>query len=130
MTRSFVLLLGAGFAMIPATASAQWMPGAELAGQSVLVESNGVANTVHFDAGGAARIVTPRGSVIPASWSNGANGLCLNANGVQECWQYSTPLNAGQPMAMTSSCQAVSTWTAMNTNAPRPPEASAEGERG
>jgi hypothetical protein len=106
------------------------MPGAELAGHSVQVQTNGVANTIHFDQGGVARVVTPQGTVIPGTWTSSASGLCLNANGAQECWSYAAPLSAGQAMSMTSSCGAVSTWNAASTNAPPPQQPSAEGERG
>jgi hypothetical protein len=132
MRLSLTALLASAIGLVPAAASAQWMPGAELAGQSVQVDSGGIVNTIHFDAGGAARIVTPRGTVVPASWTSGPNGLCLDANGAQECWNYSAPLQAGQAVAMTSSCGAASTWNAAATNAPPPPpqQPSAEGERG
>lgn len=130
--RSSTLAFGAALAVLPVSANAQFMPGSELVGQSVQVESAGTVNTIHFDPGGVARIVTPRGSVIPASWTNGPQGLCLNANGARECWSYSSPMNAGQSMPMTSSCGAVSTWNPAGTNAPPPPpeQPSAEGERG
>ena len=124
-------LLGAAVAL-PVPAFAQWAPGAELAGQSVQVETNGVVNTIHFDQGGTARIVTPQGTTLQGTWTSGPNGLCLNASGGQECWRYNAPLNAGQAVSLTSSCDAVSTWTAAGTNAPPPPpqQPSAEGERG
>jgi hypothetical protein len=125
-------VFGAALTLLPAAANAQWMPGSELAGQSVQVETNGTVNTIHFDPGGAARIITPRGTVIPGSWTSGPSGLCLNANGAQECWSYAAPMAAGQAVAMTSSCGAVSTWNPAGTNAPPPPpqQPSAEGERG
>lgn len=131
MRLSLTLVAGViGF--IPAAASAQWAPGAELVGQAVTVETNGVVNTVHFDPNGAARIVAPDGTSIPASWTQGPNGLCLNAAGAQECWSYAAPLQAGQAVAMTSSCGSASTWNAAATNAPppQPQQPSAEGERG
>ena len=53
-------LMIATMVAMPAAAIAQeWVPGSEIVGQSVVVETNGVANTVYFDAGGAARIVSP-----------------------------------------------------------------------
>jgi len=128
-----ILAFGAAVAVLPSAASAQWAPGSELAGQSVQVETNGVVNTIYLDQGGTARIVTPTGTTIPANWTSGANGLCLSANGAQECWTYTTPMNAGQPMSLTSSCGSVSTWSAAATNAappPPPPQSSPEGERG
>jgi hypothetical protein len=131
--RSSTLVLGAALAVLPVAAHAQFVPGSELVGQSVQVETGGTVNTIHFDPGGAARIMTPRGGVIPASWTSGPSGLCLNANGAQECWSYASPMAAGQAVAMTSSCGAVSTWNPAGTNAPPPPppqQPSAEGERG
>ena len=62
-------LMIATMVAMPAAASAQdWVPGTEIAGQSIVVETNGVANTIYFDAGGAARIVSPSG----AGWSTPA----------------------------------------------------------
>ena len=42
---------GAGLIVAPlAAASAQvWVPGSEITGQSILIETNGVVNTVRFD---------------------------------------------------------------------------------
>ena len=71
---------------VPATAVAQeWVPGTEIVGQSVVVETNGVANTVHFDADGAARIVSPRGRVFNAKWTAANNNLCLHSGAASEC---------------------------------------------
>ena len=125
------LLLGAAITILPAAAQAQWVPGSELAGQSVQVQSGSVVSTVHFDQGGVARIISPRGAITTGTWSSGSSGLCLNASGAQECWSYAAPMAAGQAVSMTSSCGAVSTWNAAQTNTPpRPPEDSALGERG
>ena len=67
-------LMIASLVAIPATATAQErVPSSEIAGQSVVVETNGVANTVHFDAGGPARIVSPQGRVVNASWTAANN---------------------------------------------------------
>lgn len=121
----------AATALSASGAEAQWTPGSELVGQSVRVEANGIENTIYFDAGGAARIVTPTGSVVPASWTTGPTGLCLNAAGAQECWNYAAPMTAGQPLSLTSSCQVTSTWLASATNVtPPPPQAGSAGERG
>lgn len=135
MRLSVTMLLASATGAFPVAAAAQWAPGTELVGQSVQVETNGVVNTINFDPGGAARIVTPGGTVVPATWTSGPTGLCLNANGGQECWAYSAPLQAGQAMAMTSSCGSASTWNAAATNAPPAPpplpqQPSAGGERG
>ena len=121
-----VVALGA----LPAAALAQaWTPGSEIVGQSVQVTTNGVTNTVYLDAGGAARIVTPGGNTVPGTWTAANGQLCLNNGTAQECWPYSAPFQAGQPVTLTSSCNSSSTWLAASTNAP-PPPAGQSGERG
>lgn len=103
----------------PAAGVAQtWVPGSEIVGQSVVVETNGVANTVYFDAGGRARIVSPQGRVVDAAWTAANNNLCLNSGAASECWPYSQAFQAGQRVTLTSNCQAVSNWMPNNTNAP------------
>jgi len=115
---------------LPAAALAQaWTPGSEIVGQSVQVTTNGVTNTVYLDAGGAARIVTPGGNTVPGTWTAANGQLCLNNGTAQECWPYSAPFQAGQPVTLTSSCNSSSTWLAASTNAP-PPPAGQRGERG
>ena len=114
---------------LPAAVSAQgWNPGAEIIGQSVQVTTNGVTNTVFLDAGGSARIVTPGGNTVPATWSAANGQLCLNTGAAQECWAYNSPFQAGQPQTLTSSCNQSSTWLASATNAP--PAQGQRGERG
>ena len=66
LTKSMVGMLLVG---MPAAAAAQWAPGSEIVGQSVQVETAGVTNTVYFDAGGAARIQTPAGKIVPGTWN-------------------------------------------------------------
>ena len=119
-----ILLLGA-----PMAAIAQWAPGSEIAGQSIQVETNGVTNTVYFDAGGVARIQTPAGRIVPATWSAANGQLCLSAGGPQECWPYAEPFQAGRQITLTSSCNAASRWTALGTNQ-APPTQQGLGERG
>jgi len=119
-----ILLLGA-----PMAAIAQWAPGSEIAGQSIQVETNGVTNTVYFDAGGVARIQTPAGRIVPGTWSAANGQLCLSAGGPQECWPYARPFQAGQQITLTSSCNAASRWTALGTNQ-APPTQQGLGERG
>ena len=128
--RSRAMVFVGGMVLPAAAALAQtaWVPGSEIIGQSAQVQTNGVMNTVHFDQGGVARIATPSGNIIAGTWSASSGQLCLGAQGTQECWPYSTPFQAGQPVTLTSNCQAVSTWTALNTNQ-APPQESA-GERG
>ena len=115
---------------IPAAALAQaWTPGSEIVGQSVQVTTNGVTNTVYLDAGGSARIVTPGGNTVPGTWTAANGQMCLNNGAAQECWPYTAPFQAGQPVTLTSSCNSTSTWLAASTNAP-PPPAGQRGERG
>lgn len=121
----------AGFAIVaPAAAlvaQGGWVPGSEIAGQTVQVQTNGVVNSIYFGADGTASIGTPSGTTVPGTWSAAGGQLCLSANGGQECWPYQQPFQAGQQMAMTSSCQQVSTFLAQSTNAPTQQNA---GERG
>ena len=130
--KSFVARAGVVFATViavPGVALAQnWVPGSEIVGQSLQVTTNGVTNTVYLDQGGTARIVSPSGNQVPATWSAANGQLCLSTGAAQECWPYSSAFQAGQPMAMTSSCNSTSTWLASSTNAP--PGQSSGGERG
>ena len=131
MTRS-VLLKSACFAAVVAVpagmVSAQaWVPGSEIAGQSVQVQTNGVMNTITFNADGTASISTPSGTSVPGTWSAANNMLCLSANGGQECWPYAHAFQAGQQIALTSSCQQVSTFMPQSIN---PPAQRSAGERG
>ena len=120
-------LMIAAFVAVPAAGVAQeWVPGTEIVGQSVVVETEGVANTVHFDAGGAARIVSPQGRVVNASWTAANNSLCLNTGGAAECWPYQKAFEAGQRVTLTSNCQSVSNWLPNATNAPPVKEAMQE----
>ena len=116
----FKLILAAA-AVAPASvvaAQAGWVPGSEIAGQTVQVQTNGVMNTIAFNADGTASITTPSGTVVPGTWSAANNQLCLSANGGQECWPYARPFQAGQQVALTSSCQQLTTFTPQGTNAP------------
>ena len=112
---------------IPGVAYAQ--SGAEIIGQPIQVTTNGVTNTVYLDAGGSARIVTPGGNTVPATWTAANGQLCLNNGMAQECWPYAAPFQAGQPVTLASSCNQSSTWLASSTNAP-PPTGGQRGERG
>jgi hypothetical protein len=115
---------------LPGVAAAQWVPASELMGQPLQVTTNGVSNTVYLDAGGAARIVTPGGRAIPASWTAANGQLCLNNGTASECWPYAAPFQANQPVTLASSCNSTSTWLAQAVNAPPPPPAAQRGERG
>ena len=124
--------IAAGAAIMAATtgtASAQtmWTPGAEIVGQTLQVQTNGVLNNVYFGPNGSATITTPNGTSVPATWSAANNQLCLSTGGPQECWPYTQAFRAGQQVALTSSCQTVSTFMAPNTNMPQQQPG---GERG
>ncbi len=132
MTTSLLLkagFFGAAIAAPISTVAAQapWTPGSEIAGQTVQVQTNGVANAITFNADGTATIATPSGTVVPATWTAANSQLCLSANGGQECWPYSRPFQAGQQMPLTSSCNQVSTFMPQSTN---PPMQKSSGERG
>ena len=120
------LLLGAPVAGF---AQAGWVPGSEITGQSVQVETNGVTNTVFFDPGGVARIQTPSGKSVPGTWAAANGQLCLTTGAAQECWPYSQPFQAGRQIGLTSSCNSASRWTALGTNQAAPVQQGA-GERG
>jgi hypothetical protein len=117
------------------SAAAQgWAPGSELVGHSVRVETRGVVNTVFFDPGGSARILSDQGREYPGQWSVEGQSLCLSiASGARECWAYQGPMQAGTPMQLSSTC-GPSTWTAVSVAqpmmAPPPPEPPRAGERG
>lgn len=114
---------------VPATALAQvWTPGSEIVGQSIQVRTNGVNNTLYFDQGGNLRIVSPRGNVMNGSWAVNGGQLCLNAGAGSECFPYAQAFQAGQPLTLTSSCNATSVWTANSVNPP--PRVENMGERG
>lgn len=112
-----------------ALAQASWTPGAEVIGQPILVTTNGVTNTVYLDAGGRLRILTPAGKTIPGQWTAANGQLCLGLGGAQECVPYSAPFQAGQPLRLTSSCNATETWLAEMTNSPPPGNAAPERGR-
>ena len=122
---SLALALGA----MPIAAIAQaWTPGSEIVGQSIQVTTNGVTNTVHFDPGGYARIITPGGKTVNASWTANATELCLNSGAGAECWPYTQAFQAGQSVTLTSNCNATSTWVANGVNPP--PRVENMSERG
>jgi len=116
--------------LLPAGAMAQvgWTPASEVVGQPIQVTTNGVTNTVYLDPAGQMRIMTPGGNTVPGTWSAANGQLCLGTGGVQECVPYSAPLQAGQPVTVTSSCGASETWLAQATN--QPPTQGAAPERG
>jgi hypothetical protein len=115
---------------LPGVALAQ-ATGAEIIGQPIQVTTNGITNTVYLDAGGTARLVTPGGNTVPGTWTAANGQLCISNGAAQECWPYTAPFRAGQPLTLTSSCNQSSTWLAAAINAPPPPPPSGQrGERG
>jgi len=131
MTRTTLLRTASAAAVLSlsSVAVAQvWVPGSEIAGQSATVVTNGVSNTVYFDAGGGARLVSPSGTTVNGTWSAAGGQLCLNTATARECWPYANAFRAGTPVTLTSNCNSVSTWTANGVNAP--PTSGTEGERG
>jgi hypothetical protein len=91
------------------------------------VETNGVVNNITFNADGTASIASPAGQVTPANWTATGGRLCLVAGGQTECFPYAQAFQAGQPVSITSSCNATSRWLASSTNQPIQNRA---GERG
>ncbi len=114
------VVAGVASMVAPSAASAQmWTPGSEIVGQSVQVNTNGTVNTVYFDQGGAARIMTPSGNSVPGRWSVANQQLCLDiGTGPAECWPYRSAFQAGQNVTLTSSCNVSSQWLANSTNMP------------
>jgi hypothetical protein len=117
------------FAPLAAASAQVWVPGSEITGQSIQVETSGVVNTVYLDPGGVARIATPSGTMVQGSWSVADQMLCLETGpNARECWPYRSAFLAGQPVMLTSSCQVTSRWVANAVNpAPLP---APSGERG
>ncbi|WP_114226395.1 MULTISPECIES: hypothetical protein [Sphingomonas] len=109
-------------------AAQSWTPGSEIVGQSVQVETNGVVNTVTFNADGTASIATPAGRLVPATWSGTGGKLCLTTGGATECFPYTHAFQAGQPVTATSDCNSTSRWLANAVN--QPPVQAVKGERG
>jgi hypothetical protein len=114
-------------------ASAQsWTPGSEIVGHPATVTTNGIADTVTLNADGTARVVTPGGREVPASWTNAGGQLCVRTGLGSECWTPQAPLQAGQPVTWMSNCNSATTWLASEVNTPPPPPPAPEikGERG
>jgi hypothetical protein len=133
MTKTFAARLVTGLiaaAALPGAAFAQaWTPASEIVGQPIQVTTNGVTNTVTLNPGGQAQILTPSGNPVAGTWTAASGQLCLSNGAAQECWPYAAPFQAGQPVTVTSSCNATSTWLAQSTNQP-PPTQGQRGERG
>ena len=109
---------------IATAASAQWVPGMEITGQQVQVQTNGVMNTITFDAGGVAHISSPTGAtVVDATWTAADGKLCLQTATTSDCYPYRAPFTARHPVNLMSDCGVMSNWNALAT-------AVAPGERG
>jgi hypothetical protein len=105
-------------------AAAQWVPGSEITGQQVQVQTNGVMNVVTFEPNGVARISSPSGAkVVEATWTATNGELCLRSSTAFDCYPYTTPFQAGQPVDLLSNCAVRSRWLASSINVP-------PGERG
>lgn len=101
-----------------ASAMAQTGPMSEIIGQPIQVTTNGVTNTLYFDADGTVRMITPNAAVVQGSWALQGSNLCVSRGGASECFPYNSPFRAQEPRTVTSSCNAVSTWLANATNNP------------
>lgn len=122
--------LGSAFMMatFATPASAQsWMPGNELRGHAVNIETNGVVNTVNFDADGTARILSATGQEVQGRWFTENQMICLQSATARECWPYQQAFQAGQPVTLTSDCASTSRWTPISTQQQAMPTS---GERG
>lgn len=109
---------------LASAASAQWVPGMEITGQQVQVETNGVVNNVSFSPNGVAQISSPTGAtVVDANWTATNGKICLQTSTTFDCYPYAAPFTAHAPVGLTSDCGVRSTWTALST-------AVAPGERG
>ncbi|HEY8591352.1 MAG TPA: hypothetical protein VIL42_00630 [Sphingomicrobium sp.] len=101
---------------IASAAAAQWKPGMEIVGQQVQVQTNGILNTITFDAGGTAHISSPSGAtVVDATWTANAGKLCLQTASTFDCYPYRAPFTARAPVDLISDCGVRSTWTVMTT---------------
>ncbi|MEP2737283.1 MAG: hypothetical protein ABJP34_13410 [Erythrobacter sp.] len=129
----FVLLTGAAAmaTAIAAPAHADNDAGEELRGQTVDIQfADGTRNSVFFGSTGVATISNSTGQSANANWFMQGNQICMRASSATECFNYSGRFAAGQSVAMTSSCNSRSTWTARNVNPPRQKVAPTMGERG
>jgi len=101
----------------------------EITGHSVQVQTGAVTNTIYFDPGGNARIVTPSGNEVQGRWFVENQNLCLQTSSARECWPYRTAFETGRAVDLTSSCSGTSRWTPISTQ-PMMPATRSRGERG
>jgi hypothetical protein len=105
-------------------AAAQWVPGMEITGQQVQVQTNGVTNVITFEPNGVAHISSPTGAtVVDATWTTNAGKLCLQSSTGFDCYPYAAPFTANVPVDLRSDCNVLSRWMALSTATP-------PGERG
>ncbi len=110
--------------MIASTAAAQWVPGSEITGQQVQVQTNGVTNIISFEPNGVAQISSPSGAkVVQAAWTAANGELCLTTPNSSDCYPYTAPFQAGQPIDLLSRCAVRSRWLTAAVTLP-------PGERG
>jgi hypothetical protein len=110
------LCFGFGALAMASAASAQWVPGMEITGQQVQVQTNGVLNTVTFESGGVAHISSPSGTtVVDATWTAADGKLCLQTSTTSDCYPYRAPFTARAPVDLISDCGVRSRWTALST---------------
>jgi len=128
VARAGIALVGA-FALSGTAFAQGWTPASEIMGQPVQVTTNGVTDTVYLDSGGTARFMTPGGNTVAGSWTAANGQLCLSNGAAQECFPYTSPFQAGQPVTLTSSCNATSTWLASAVNGPPPASGAERGRR-
>jgi hypothetical protein len=102
-------------ASIFATAAVAQQPMAEVIGQPIQATTNGITNTLYFDANGGVRIVTPNANIVQGNWTLSQGSLCIALPAARECWPYDSPFQPQQPKVMTSQ-YSTSTWVAQGAN--------------
>lgn len=108
--------------VVASAASAQVANGSEIIGQQVTVQTNGIVNAVYFGPNGKAQIRSASGATtVDASWTVAGNQLCLRTASTFDCYPYTAPFQAQQPIDLVSTCGVRSQWTALSTVAPPPP---------
>lgn len=121
LTKSIIAMVALSIA---SAANAQWMPGMEITGQQMQVQTRGVLNTVIFEPSGVAQIRSPSGAtVVDATWTSEEGKLCLKTSTTADCYPYRAPFTARVPVDLISDCGVLSRWTALST-------AVSPGERG
>ena len=92
-----------------------WVPGSEITGQRVQVQTNGITNTIAFEPNGVAHIYSPSGAtVVDANWTAKDGQLCLRTSNTFDCYPYTMPFQAGQPVDLLSNCAVRSRWMTPN----------------